>query len=112
MPRKNSFETYLRKIQKFYNQEKYIPNFEVTAGILGVKSKRSVHLFFQTLIKENYLKKEGYTFIPLPRFLVTYLYSSIRAGFSTPADEVSRKSIELERYIMEHPNSSLLITVK
>jgi len=34
------------------------------------------------------------------------------AGFSSPGEEQSRYSVDLERYLLEHPVSSILVSVK
>lgn len=40
------------------------------------------------------------------------VYESVTAGFAAPAEEQTRYSMDLERYIIEHPTSSLLVSVK
>jgi len=40
------------------------------------------------------------------------IYESVTAGFAAPAEEQTRYSVDLERYIIEHPNSSLMVSVK
>jgi len=40
------------------------------------------------------------------------IYESIAAGFHAPAEEQSRYSIDLDSYVIEHPNTSVLVRVK
>lgn len=40
------------------------------------------------------------------------IYESVTAGFAAPTEEQTRYSVDLERYIIEHPTSSLLVSVK
>lgn len=40
------------------------------------------------------------------------IYESVSAGFASPGEEQTRYSVDLERYIIEHPTSSLLVSVK
>lgn len=40
------------------------------------------------------------------------VYESVTAGFAAPAEEQTRYSMDLERYIIEHPTSSLMVSVK
>ncbi len=40
------------------------------------------------------------------------VYESVTAWFAAPAEEQSRYSVDLERYIIEKPISSLLVSVK
>ncbi len=45
--------------------------------------------------------------------MTTYdIYESVTAGFASPGEEQTRYSMDLERYIIEHPTSSLLVAVK
>ncbi len=41
-----------------------------------------------------------------------YIYESIAAWFQAPAEEQSRYSVELNTYIIEHPNTSVLLRVQ
>lgn len=41
-----------------------------------------------------------------------YIYESISAWFHAPAEEQSRHSVDLESYVIEHPNTSVLVRVK
>jgi len=40
------------------------------------------------------------------------VYESVTAWFAAPAEEQTRYSMDLERYIIEHPTSSLMVSVK
>jgi len=40
------------------------------------------------------------------------IYESVTAGFAAPAEEQSRFSVDLERYIVEQPVSTVLVKVK
>ncbi len=40
------------------------------------------------------------------------IYESITAWFAAPAEESSRYSVDLERYLLEHPITSILVSVK
>jgi len=41
-----------------------------------------------------------------------YIYESIQAWFHAPAEEQSRYSVELNNYVIEHPNTSVLLRVQ
>ena len=40
------------------------------------------------------------------------IYESVSAGFASPGEEQTRYSVDLERYIIEHPTSSLVVSGK
>lgn len=43
---------------------------------------------------------------------IVTIYNSIQAGFNTPADEESRYTMDIASYVIERPNTSVLVTVK
>lgn len=40
------------------------------------------------------------------------IYESIAAWFQSPGEEQSRYSVDLDSYVIEHPNTSVLVRVK
>lgn len=112
MPKKNNYEMYFEKFLDFYRKNKVIPNFETLKNILWVASKSVVFNFMKKLEADDLIYKEGNSYFPSEKLNSVPVYSSVRAWFATPADEVSKDYLNIENYIIEHPNSSLIVKVK
>ena len=112
MARPDRTKIYLDRLREYYLKSKKIPNFRDLKEVLWVQSTGSVTRFFKKLTDEWFFEKEWHSFIPQAKFLNIPVYESIQAGFASPATEENNFDIDLENYIMEHPNTSILVKVK
>gem|GEM_PF-2893511 len=75
---------HIQTLRKFFREHKYVPSFDEVAKLLGFRSKGSVANLFRRLIEEDYLIKQGYSFIPQNKFFTQKVYESVKAGFPSP----------------------------
>lgn len=112
MPKNSNFEVYFQKFSEYYTINKNIPSYEILKSILWVSSKSTVFNFMKQLEEDELIYKEWWTYFPTEKMNLFPVYSSVRAWFATPADEVSKDYLNIENYIIEHPNSSVIVKVK
>ena len=112
MPRKSNLEDYIRKIKDYYYDTKIIPNFDTTLKLLNLTSKASIHKIFKKMIELWYLKKSWNKFFPWVKFLSIPMFESIKAWFPSNANEENRFDIDISDYLIDKPNSTILLKVK
>lgn len=112
MPKTSNFDLYSDKFEDYFRENKIIPSFEKMKDILWVSSKNTVHNFMKKMEEDGLVEKIDWSYFPTQKMTAIPVYSSVRAGFASSADDASKDYLNLETYIMEHPNSSVLVTVK
>ena len=80
--------------------------------IIGVNSKSVVHRFFQQMLEEWYLEKKQGVYYPGNRLVSLPLFDSVRAGVPTEEKGDIFENISLERFLVEDPDHTVLISVK
>jgi len=103
---------HIQTLRKFFREHKYVPSFDEVAKLLGFRSKGSVANLFRRLIEEDYLIKQGYSFIPQNKFFTQKVYESVKAGFPSPWDEENATNIDIDTYLIPHPDSTVMIKVQ
>ena len=103
---------HIQILRKYFREKKYIPSFEETAKMLGYRSKGSVTHLFRRLIDEGYFQRQGETFVPQEKFFTQKVYNSISAGFPSPGDEENAHNIDIDTYLIPHPESTIMIKVQ
>lgn len=111
MPRKDHIKEYLEKIRKYYYKNWLIPNFQVLADLLGLKSKWSIHKIFNKLIDMGYIIKEWKKTFPTEKFLSVPMFESVKAWKPTDADDQSKIDINIHRYLIWNPENTVMIKV-
>ena len=108
-------QKYLQKLQNYFQKNKIIPSYSQLRNVFQVKSKNTCFNIVNQLINKKYLQKrpDG-KLIPTDKFTLKgiSLYSEIRAGFPSPAEEDIEDTISLDEFLIEHPNETVLIRVK
>lgn len=105
-------QQHIQVLRKYFRENKYIPSFEETAKMLGFRSKGSVANLFRRLVDEEYFIKQWHSFIPQDKFFTQKVYNSITAGFPSPWDEENAHNIDIDTYLIAHPDSTIMIKVQ
>lgn len=111
MPRKDHIKEYLEKIRKYYYKNWLIPNFQVLADLLGLKSKGSIHKIFNKLIEMWYIIKEWKKTFPTEKFLSVPMFESVKAWKPTDADDNNKIDMNIHRYLIWNPENTVMIKV-
>lgn len=110
--RKSSFDSYLQRLRKYYFKHRDIPSFRELTMLLEVKSKKTVHNFFQQLIDRGYCTKEDGRYIPTNKFSGLPYFSSVPAGGPTLVEDAVEDRVSVEQYLVDMPDSAMLIKVQ
>lgn len=102
---------YIAILRKYFRRHKQLPNFEGMRELLGFKSKGSVTYLFRRLVEAGYFVKDKYLFVPQESFFTQKVYESVKAGFPSPWDEENAHNIDIDTFLIPHPESTIMIKV-
>ena len=107
-----SLDFAIKKIRRFYINQKRLPTYSEMAIIFRYNSKNSAYKLGKRLIKEGILQKDkSGKLLPKRLFLPLSLYGSIRAGYPAPAEDQFVDTIFFDTYLVDDPDSSYLLRV-
>ncbi len=102
---------YIATLRKYFRKHKQLPNFEQIRELLGFRSKGSVTYLFRRLVEAGYFRKDKYSFVPQESFFTQKVFESVKAGFPSPWDEENAHNIDIDTYLISHPESTIMIKV-
>jgi len=99
-------------IKDFYIKQSRMPSYSEMALLFGVKSKNAVFKIINRMIELNLIKKDrkGYIYFSSDPFSIK-LVGQVEAGFPSPAEEELMDAISLDRFLVEHPESTFMLKV-
>jgi len=102
---------HLAKLQDYYALYRIIPSHSQIANLIGM-SKRSASKFVERMVFAGYLGKapDGRA-VPENYFFARSIVGVVPAGFASPATELVADSMTIDEYLVEHPSSTVLVTV-
>lgn len=109
----DTYESRKKKLLSYFNKFKQIPTYDEMVKLFDLKSKGSLHRYVQKFIEEGIIEK-GSTgkLIPTEKMFGLKVLGSVQAGFPTTAEEdASARTVSLDRWLIEHPQASYLLTV-
>ncbi len=112
MSKPSSFERYLQLFRDFYFSYRTIPTFEITKEIIWVQSKSAVHRFFQQMVEYWFLSKTDWNYLPANKLIGLPLFSSVQAWQPLEVLDTTCEQINVENYLVDNPNSTVLLSVK
>lgn len=112
MWRKSNLSKYINILKSFYYKESFIPSFAWALGLFWLSSKASVHKIFKKLLDLWYLKRNWDKFIAWEALLSIPMFESISAWFPSPGSEENKFDINIQDYLIQKPNSTILLRVK
>jgi repressor LexA len=102
----------VEKLRDYHRQYGYLPTYEELQKILGYRSKSSGYYLVNKMVRYGYLRRKNHKIVPGKNFLGMPYYKSVRAGFPGPAEEEANDRLSLDRFLVDKPNSTILIRVK
>jgi SOS regulatory protein LexA len=104
---------YLAKLQDYYADNGVLPPYSIIMVLLGFKSKSPVAALVARLKMAGFLEATPEKRLkPGKRFFERPVYDSVRAGFPSPAGDMSHDTLSIDEYLVSHPSSTVLVTVK
>jgi len=106
-------QTYLAKLQDYYADYGVFPPYSTIMSLLGFKSKSPVAALVARLKLAGFLESTPEKRLkPGKHFFDRPVYESVRAGFPSPAGDLRHDYVAIDEYLVAHPSSTVLVTVK
>lgn len=103
----------LSRIRNYYRQNKVMPTYDEICDLFGFKSKNAAFKLINKMVDDGFVEKmdkgrlkPGVNFLGLP------LFSSVSAGPATAEEEVLLDRVDLNDYLIQQPDSTVLINVR
>jgi SOS regulatory protein LexA len=107
------FETYKKKIIKFYKENKRMPSYTEIMALVGFKSKNAVSKLVTKLVGAGVLDKDSFgRLIPNKLFGEVPVLGLVEAGFPTAAEEELIDTMSIDEYLIENKEATYLLEVK
>lgn len=104
---------YLAKLQDYYATHSVLPPYSTIMVLLGFKSKSPVAALIARLKLQGFLEATPEKRLkPGKRFFERPIFESVRAGAPSMAGDASYDTLTIDEYLVGHPSSTVLVTVK
>lgn len=104
---------YLAKLQDYYADHSVLPPYSTIMLLLGFKSKSPVAALIARLKLLGFLESTPEKRLkPGKRFFERPIFDSVRAGAPSPAGDSQYETLTIDEYLVSHPSSTVLVTVK
>ena len=105
------FGEMIQKLRAFYRENRRPPSFAEVARVCGYKSKNAAYELIQKLVEKGLVQKDRRGRILLDSLCGTKLLGTVQAGWPSPAEEELVDILNLDDYLIQHPQQSYLIKV-
>lgn len=106
-------QIYLAKLQDYYADHGVLPPYSTMMPLLGLRSKSPVAALVARLKLQGYVEATPEKRLkPGQRFFERAIYDSVRAGMPSPANDDQHNVLNIDRYLVNRPSQTVLITVK
>ena len=109
----NNDERYLGRLRDYYAEHGVLPSYATVMALLGLRSKSPVAALVARLKLSGFLDSSPDRRLkPGRRFFERPIFDSVRAGFPSPAGDTRHDMLTIDDYLVAHPSSTVLVTVK
>lgn len=105
-------QNQIEKLRSYYRKNGALPNYAEMQEVLGYKSKSSGFYLVNKMVTYGYLRRKNHKLLPGENFAGLPYFMSVKAGFPGPAEEEANDRLSLDRFLIDKPNSTILIRVK
>lgn len=81
-------------------------------GMFGYATRSGAKGFLQRLVSEGFLEFRERSYFPTPLMTGLPLFESVRAGLPFTPQQDPVRTVELDRFLIEHPTTTYLVRVK
>lgn len=109
----NTYDARKQELIKYFHKFKHLPTYDEMVKLFNLKSKGSLHRYVEKFIADGIVEK-GITgkLLPTEKMFGLRVLGSVQAGFPTTAEEDAQaKTVSLDKWLIEHPQASYLLTV-
>ncbi len=108
-----SDQDYLTQLQDYYARHGVLPSYARIGELVGLRSKNSVAVMLGRLVKAGLLQRTpGRRLAPTEAFFGRAVVDSVQAGLPQAANDPGQASLAIDSYLVQHPGSTVLLTVK
>lgn len=105
-------ETAIKKIRRFFKQNRRLPTYQELAELMGFASKNASYKLANKLIEAGFLEKdEKGKLIPKRLFAPLPNTGIVKAGFPTVADEDMSDIVSFDEYLVNNPEATFILNV-
>jgi len=101
----------LTELRGFVREHRRPPSFLEIARLFRYKSKNAAFLLVNKLIEKGYLRKDPQGKVVFDVLNGIKLLGTVQAGWPSPAEEELVDTMNLDEYLIKHPEQSYLIKV-
>ncbi len=101
----------LQRLRHFCREKKRTPSFNEISALFGYRSKNAAFELVNKLIRRGLVKKDREGKLLLDSFAGIKLLGTVQAGWPSPAEEELADVMNLDEYLIKHPEQSYLIKV-
>lgn len=105
------FPQAISKLRRFFRENRRAPSFEEIRKLFGYRSKNAAFWLIQKLTEKGLLKKDARGRIILDSLSGIKLLGTIQAGWPSPAEEELVDTMNLDEYLIRHPEQTYLVKV-
>jgi SOS regulatory protein LexA len=103
----------IEHIRAYYKQNKIMPTYDELCLLFGFKSKNAAFKLVNKLVDEGFVEKmDKGRLKPGANLLGLPLFNSVQAGLPTAEEEVLMDHVDLNDYLVEKPQQSVMINVR
>ena len=111
MPNKTDLSAALSELRNFVREHKRPPSFLEIARLFRYKSKNAAFLLVNKLIEKGFLRKDPQGKVVFDALNGIKLLGTVQAGWPSPAEEELVDVMNLDEYLVRHPEQTYLIKV-
>ncbi len=101
----------LKQLSNFQHEFKRPPSYEEIRKLLGYKSKNAAYWVVNKLKEAGVVESDSAGKLRIPTFEGLKLLGTVQAGFPSPAEEELVDVMNLNDYLVKHPDQTYLIRV-
>ncbi len=106
------YENRKHALVAYYREHRSLPTYDELASIFGVQSKGSIYKYIDKFVDEGLVgKSTGGKLIPTTKLYGLRVLGTVQAGFPSTAEEQDVATLSLDDYLLDHPDSSYMLTV-
>ena len=101
------------RIRKYYAENKIMPTYDEICLLFGFKSKNAAFKLINKLVDQGFVEKmdkgrlkPGINFLGLP------IFNSVSAGPATAEEEIMLERVDLNDYLIQNPDDTVMINVR
>ena len=111
MPHKIDISDALAKFRRFAREYKRPPSFREVKALFRYRSSNAAFELVDKLIQKGFLTKDKQGKIRCDALNGVRLLGSVEAGWPNPAEEELVDTLNLDEYLIKHPEQTFLIKV-